>query len=42
MAESILIVDDEPSILNSLSNILGDEGYQVAVAKAGAEALKLI
>jgi two-component system nitrogen regulation response regulator NtrX len=42
MAESILIVDDEPSILNSLSNILEDEGYQVAVAKAGPEALKLI
>src|SRR5438093_6500915 len=42
MAESILIVDDEPSILNSLSSILEDEGYQVAVAKAGPEALKLI
>src|SRR5437667_8376519 len=41
MAESILIVDDEPSILNSLSSILEDEGYQVAVAKAGPEALKL-
>src|SRR6184192_2742701 len=42
MAESILIVDDKPSIFNSLSSILEDEGYQVAVAKAGPEALKLI
>jgi two-component system nitrogen regulation response regulator NtrX len=42
MAESILIVDDEPAILNSVSKILEDEGYQVAVAKSGAEALKQI
>ncbi len=42
MAESILIVDDEPAILNSLSKILEDEGYQVAVAKSGGESLKLI
>lgn len=42
MAESICIVDDEPSILNTLSSILEDEGYQVSVAKSGPEALKLI
>jgi two-component system nitrogen regulation response regulator NtrX len=42
MAESILIVDDEPAILNTLTRILEDEGYQVAVAKSGAEALKAI
>ena len=42
MAESILVVDDEPGILNSLSKILEDEGYQIAVAKSGAEALKII
>ncbi|MBI4402393.1 MAG: sigma-54-dependent Fis family transcriptional regulator [Nitrospirae bacterium] len=42
MAESVLIVDDEPGILNSVSKILEDEGYQVMVAKSGAEALKLI
>jgi two-component system nitrogen regulation response regulator NtrX len=41
MSASILIVDDEVSILNSLSSILEDEGYQVTVAKSGAEALKL-
>ena len=42
MTGSICIVDDEPSILNSLSGILEDEGYQVFVAKNGVEALKLI
>ena len=42
MPESILIVDDEPAILNSLTKILEDEGYQVQVAKSGAETLKLI
>lgn len=42
MSESILIVDDEVAILNSLSPILEDEGYQVTVAKNGAEALKTL
>jgi two-component system nitrogen regulation response regulator NtrX len=42
MAETILIVDDEPGVLNSVSKILEDEGYQVTVAKSGPEALKLI
>jgi two-component system nitrogen regulation response regulator NtrX len=42
MAESILIVDDEPGVLNSVSKILEDEEYQVTVAKSGPEALKLI
>jgi len=42
MAESILVVDDEPAILNSLTKILEDEGYQVQVAKSGGETLKLI
>src|SRR5437879_1463776 len=42
MAESILIVDDEVPILNSLSNILADEEYDVTLAKSGTEALKLM
>lgn len=42
MAESILVVDDEPAILDSLSKILEDEGYQVTLAKSGAEALKVL
>ena len=42
MAETICIVDDEPAILNTLSSILEDEGYQVIVAKSGLEALKVV
>ena len=41
MSASIVIDDDEVSILNSLSSILEDEGYEVSVAKSGIEALKL-
>lgn len=42
MSGTICIVDDEPSILNTLSSILEDEGHLVSLAKSGAEALKLI
>jgi len=42
MAESILIVDDEPAILTALSKILEDEGYHIATAKSGQEALKAL
>src|SRR3989449_3886610 len=41
MSASILVVDDEESILTSLSSILQDEGYEVAVAKNGVEALRV-
>ncbi len=41
MSASILIVDDEEPILTSLSSILQDEGYEVAVAKDGVEALRV-
>ena len=40
MSASILVVDDEESILASLSSILEDEGYQVTVGKSGADALR--
>jgi two-component system, NtrC family, nitrogen regulation response regulator NtrX len=40
MAASILIVDDEEAIRASLRDILQDEGYEVAVAADGVEALK--
>ena len=40
MSASILIVDDEESILTSLNSILRDEGYEIAVAKSGMEALR--
>lgn len=42
MNETILIVDDEVSICQSLGAILKDEGYQVLVAGSGEEALKSI
>jgi len=42
MFPSILIVDDEPSILQSLSGLLSDEGFEVMTASNGYEALKII
>jgi two-component system nitrogen regulation response regulator NtrX len=42
MFPSILIVDDEPSILQSLSGLLSDEGFDVVTASNGYEALKII
>ncbi len=42
MPNHILIVDDEPAILDTLSGILQDESYEVSVAKGGQEALKFI
>jgi two-component system nitrogen regulation response regulator NtrX len=36
-----LVVDDEEAIVSSLGSILQDEGYEVAVAKSGVEALKV-
>ncbi len=38
----ILIVDDETTILQSLSGILSDEGYEILTATNGYEALKII
>ena len=42
MTETVCVVDDEPAILNTLSSILEDEGYQVLEAKNGLEALKVV
>lgn len=42
MFPSVLIVDDEPSILQSLSGLLSDEGFGVITASNGYEALKTI
>ena len=42
MFPSILIVDDEPSILKSLGGLLSDEGFGVATAANGYEALKIV
>jgi len=42
MFPSVLIVDDEPSILQTLSGLLADEGFEVSTAANGYEALKII
>ncbi len=42
MFPSVLIVDDEPSILQSLGGLLTDEGFVVISATNGYEALKII
>ena len=40
MKQKILIVDDEVSILQSLSGILEDEGYELILAGSGEEGLE--
>jgi two-component system nitrogen regulation response regulator NtrX len=40
--DTILIVDDEEPIRKSLVDILGDEGYEVATAASGREALDVL
>jgi two-component system nitrogen regulation response regulator NtrX len=42
MAETILIVDDEKDICLTVGGLLGDEGYLVAQASSGPEALERI
>jgi two-component system nitrogen regulation response regulator NtrX len=42
MFPSILIVDDEPSIVQSLEGLLTDEGFDTLRASNGYEALKII
>src|SRR4051812_47115122 len=40
MADRILIVDDAPNIVLSLQFLLQKEGYEVAVAQNGGDALR--
>lgn len=42
MFPTILAVDDEVAILDSLSGILSDEGFEILTASNGYEALKII
>jgi two-component system nitrogen regulation response regulator NtrX len=42
MTDTIMIVDDEPAILNTLAGVLNDEGYQVVTANGGTAALELL
>lgn len=41
-AQRILVVDDEPFILRSLTFVLGKEGFAVSTARDGEEALARI
>jgi response regulator RpfG family c-di-GMP phosphodiesterase len=42
LALTVLCVDDEPNILNSLRRVMRAEGYRVLTAESGAEALALM
>ncbi len=42
MNNPILLVDDEPNVLSSLTRALFDEPYQVTCAQSGEEALELV
>lgn len=39
---TLLLVDDEPNIINSLKRLLRREGYRILTAESGAEALELL
>ena len=41
MNELVLIVDDEPGILSTLSGILADEGYRTLTTTSGEQAIEL-
>jgi CheY-like chemotaxis protein len=38
-SDSVLVVDDDPDVLEAIEIALVDEGYQIATARNGAEAL---
>jgi len=40
MPERILVVDDEPNMLDLFKKVLGKEGYQVVAASSGEEAIQ--
>ena len=42
MSQSVLIVDDEPSIVISLEFLMRQNGYQVSVARDGEAALQAV
>jgi len=41
MERTLLLVDDEPNILQSLKRLLRRGGYQILTAESGQEGLKL-
>lgn len=42
MAHRVLVVEDEPNILNSLSFLMKQAGFEVAVARDGDAAIRMI
>ncbi len=42
MSNSILIVDDEPGIRETLQDVLKDEGFSVQTATSGEACLEII
>jgi two-component system nitrogen regulation response regulator NtrX len=42
MSRTVLVIDDEASIRQSLGGVLGDEGYQVIFASSGKDGIDLI
>lgn len=42
MAKKILLADDDPDIIEELSMLLEDDGYELVTAKDGAEVLEKI
>ena len=42
MAKRVLIVDDEPNIVTSLEFLMSRNGYDIAVARDGREAMTLL
>ena len=42
MSQRILVVEDEPAILDLVGQVLGEEGYEVTLASNGAVALEAI
>jgi UDP-3-O-acyl N-acetylglucosamine deacetylase len=41
MEKKVLVVDDEERVVQSITGVLEDEGFQVAKAKSGEEAIKV-
>ncbi len=41
MPDTVLIIDDEPSILSTVADVLGDEGYETLLAESGLDGLAL-
>lgn len=39
MPNTVLIIDDEPTVLGTIADVLADEGYQTLLASSGLDGL---